>query len=150
MDGRFGLAALALSVSVTAAAAADCRTISENEVMKAELARYEAQTGNDFMAMERIIGDDLVYIHSSALRDDKASYIAALRSGTVKYRTMRMLESKIRIYDCLAIMTGTARFEVTVKGDDISVDLRFTEAWVRRGDNLQFVSWQATRIPLQQ
>jgi hypothetical protein len=150
MDGRIGLAALALSVSVTAAAAADCRTISENEVMKAELARYEAQTGNDFMAMERIIGDDLVYIHSSALRDDKASYIAALRSGTVKYRTMRMLESKIRIYDCLAIMTGTARFEVTVKGDDISVDLRFTEAWVRRGDNLQFVSWQATRIPLQQ
>jgi hypothetical protein len=72
-----------------------------------------------------------------------------MRSGAVKYRTMRMLEHKARIYDCLAILTGTARFEVTVKGNDITVDLRFSEAWARRGDDLQFISWQATRIPQQ-
>jgi hypothetical protein len=46
-------------------------------------------------------------------------------------------------------MTGTARFEVTVKGTELTVDLRFTEAWARRDGDLQFISWQATRIPQQ-
>jgi len=150
MDGKIAsLGAFALSACVTAAAAADCKAISESDVVTAEVARYEAQTGDDFIAMDRIIGDDLVYIHSSSVVDDKPAYINSMRSGTVKYRTMRMLENKVRIYDCLAIMTGTARFEVTVKGSDITVDLRFSEAWARRGDDLQFVSWQATRIPQQ-
>lgn len=143
--GMAGLAAVILAVSVNAAAA-DCKAITESEVLAAEMARYDAQTGDDFVAMDRIIGDDLVYIHSSAVVDDKQAYIGSMRSGTVKYRTMRMLDHKVRIYDCLAIMTGTARFEVTVKGDDITVDLRFTEAWAKRGDDLRFVSWQATRI----
>ncbi|MGH8629653.1 MAG: nuclear transport factor 2 family protein [Burkholderiales bacterium] len=151
MDGKItSLGAFALSVCVTVAAAADCKAVSESDVMRAELGRYAAQTGDDFVAMERIIGDDLVYIHSSSVVDGKESYIDSMRSGTVKYRTMRMLDNTIRIYDCLAIMTGTARFEVTVKGSDITVDLRFSEAWAKRGDHLQFVSWQATRIPQQQ
>lgn len=150
MDGRIAsLGALALSAWVSAAAAADCKAISEGEVVSAEVARYDAQTGDDFVAMDRIIGDDLVYIHSSSVVDDKAAYIASMRSGTVKYRTMRMLDYKVRIYDCLAIMTGTARFEVTVKGSELIVDLRFSEAWAKRGNDLQFISWQATRIPQQ-
>lgn len=150
MDGRIAsLGALALSAWVSAAAAADCKAINEGEVVSAEVARYDAQTGDDFVAMDRIIGDDLVYIHSSSVVDDKAAYIASMRSGTVKYRTMRMLDYKVRIYDCLAIMTGTARFEVTVKGSELIVDLRFSEAWAKRGNDLQFISWQATRIPQQ-
>ena len=150
MKGKMtGLAALVLSACVVPAAAADCKTIGEGEVISAEMARYEAQTGDDFIAMDRIIAEDLVYIHSSSVLDDKQAYIGSMRSGTVKYRTMRLLDYKVRIYDCLAIMTGTARFEVTVKGSDITVDLRFTEAWARRGDALQFVSWQATRMPQQ-
>lgn len=144
--GRIIAAALGLCAFATAALAADCRPIDETEVVQAELQRYEAQTGDDFIAMERIIGDDLVYIHSSSTVDDKRAYIGSMRDGTVKYRTMRMLDYKVRIYDCIALMTGTARFEVTVKGSDLTVDLRFTEAWARRGDALQFISWQATRI----
>ena len=139
----------ALSAWAGAGLAADCKPINPSEVMRAELQRYEAQTQDDFVAMESMIGDDLVYIHSSSVVDDKKAYIDAMRAGAVKYRTMRLLDSQIRIYDCIAVMTGTARFEVTVKGTDLTVDLRFTEAWAKRGNDLQFVSWQATRIPQQ-
>jgi hypothetical protein len=142
--------AAVLGLCATTVLAADCKPINDSEVMRAELQRYEAQTQDDFVAMEKIIGDDLVYIHSSSVVDDKQAYIGSMRAGTVKYRTMRIMDSQIRVYDCLALMTGTARFEVTVKGTDLTVDLRFTEAWSRRGNDLQFVSWQATRIPQQQ
>ena len=132
------------------ALAADCDRLTEHEVMAAEMQRYQAQMDDDYAAMERLIGADLVYIHSSSAVDDKRTYIASMRSGDVKYRKMRMLDSKVRIFDCLGLMTGTASFDVTVKGQELTVDLRFTEAWVKRGGKLEFVSWQATRIPPKQ
>ncbi|HZP94234.1 MAG TPA: nuclear transport factor 2 family protein [Burkholderiales bacterium] len=141
-----GIAAILIGMTASVAAAAECR-ITEDEILAAEARRYEAQTGNDFPALDRIYGDDMIYIHSTAAVDTKASYLGTLKAGTVRYRTMRLLDSKVRVYDCLAIMTGTARFDVTVKGEDITVDLRFTETWARRGNELQFISWQSTRVP---
>jgi len=133
------------------AVAQDCNgTISAHEVLAAEDARYAAQTTNDFAAMSKLYGEDLVYIHSSAIVDDKASYIDSMRSGTVKYRVMRRSEVKVRTYGCLGIITGNADFDVTVKGQDLSVQLRFSSIWAKRGDELQYVSWQATRIPPKQ
>ena len=61
-------------------------TITAKEALSAEDARYKAQAANDVAAMERLFGPDLVYIHSSAARDTKTSYIESMRSGTVKYR----------------------------------------------------------------
>lgn len=142
-------AAACASASMTSQGA-DCERPTEREVMAAEMQRYEAQMNDDFAAMNRLIGPDLVYIHSSSVVDDKAAYIESMRSGEVKYHKMRMLDSKVRVFDCLALMTGTASFDVTVKGQDMTVDLRFTEAWVKRGGKLEFVSWQATRLPPRQ
>jgi hypothetical protein len=134
-------------VSARGAAAQDCSgTISEDEAQRAEDARYSAQTANDFAAMDRLFGADLVYIHSSAVVDDKASYIDSMRSGNVKYRVMRRSDVKVRTYGCLAILSGNANFDVTVKGQDLSVELRFHSIWAKRAGGPQFVSWQATRV----
>ena len=64
-------------------------TITAEEALRAEDARYAAQTANDFGAIERMFGQDLVYIHSSAAVDNKDTYIESMRSGRVKYKTMR-------------------------------------------------------------
>jgi hypothetical protein len=138
-------------VATRGAAAQQCSgTISEDEAQRAEDARYAAQTGNDFAAMDRLFGADLVYIHSSAVVDDKASYIDSMRSGNVKYRVMRRSEVKVRTYGCLAIVSGNANFDVTVKGQDLSVELRFHSIWAKRAGGPQFLSWQATRVPPKQ
>jgi hypothetical protein len=138
-------------VATRGAAAQQCSgTISEDEAQRAEDARYAAQTGNDFAAMDRLFGADLVYIHSSAVVDDKASYIDSMRSGNVKYRVMRRSDVKVRTYGCLAIVSGNANFDVTVKGQDLSVELRFHSIWAQRAGGPQFVSWQATRVPPKQ
>ena len=83
------LFALVPLATVATAVAQDCTgTITADEAMKAELARYAAQTSNDFAAMEKLFGADLVYNHSSAAMDDKAKYMDAMRSGRTKYRKM--------------------------------------------------------------
>ena len=132
-----------------AASAQDCSgTITADEAMKAETARYAAQTLNDFAAMEKLFGADLTYNHSSAVSDDKAKYIDAKRSGRTKYRKMTPnSDVKTRTYGCVAIITGTAVYEVTAGGQDRTVPLRFTAIWAKRPSGLQFVSWQSTGIP---
>jgi hypothetical protein len=44
-----------------------------------------------------------------------------------------------------AILTGDADFDVTVKGQELSVRLRFHTVYAKRPGGVQFVSWQATR-----
>ena len=136
-------------VAAGAAAAQECTgTITADEAMKAETARYAAQTSNDFAAMEKLFGNDLTYNHSSAASDDKAKYIDAMRSGRTKYRTMKPNgDVKTRTYGCIAIITGTAVYEVTAGGQDRTVPLRFTAIWAKRPSGVEFVSWQSTGIP---
>jgi ketosteroid isomerase-like protein len=144
------LAALCAAAALPAAAQTCEGSISAAEANSAEDARYAAQTANDFAAMDRLFGDDLVYIHSSSVVDDKAAYIESMRSGNVKYRVMRRSDVKVRTYGCIAIMTGNADFDVTVKGQEMSVALRFHTIWAKRPDGVQFISWQATRQPPKQ
>ena len=134
------------------AGAQDCSgTISAEEAMKAETARYAAQTSNDFAAMEKLFGNDLTYNHSSAASDDKAKYIDGMRSGRTKYRAMTPnSDVKTRTYGCIAIITGTAVYEVTSAGQDRTVPLRFTAIWAKRPSGIEFVSWQSTGIPPRQ
>jgi len=145
------LAPLAILGLLTAgtAFAQDCSgTITADEAMKAETARYAAQTSNDFASMEKLFGDDLTYNHSSAATDSKATYIDSMRSGRTKYRKMTPNgDLKTRTYGCLAIITGTAVYEVTAGGQDRSVPLRFTAIWAKRPSGIEFVSWQSTGIP---
>ena len=148
----FAVFAILGLVAVGTASAEDCSgTITAEEAMKAETARYAAQTSNDFAAMEKLFGNDLTYNHSSAATDDKAKYIEAMRSGRTKYRTMTPnSDVTTRTYGCLAIITGTAVYEVTSGGQDRTVPLRFTAIWVKRPSGPEFVSWQSTGIPPRQ
>ena len=117
--------------------------ITADEAQKGEDARYAAQTGGDFAAMERLFGDDLVYVHSAGDLDDKAGFIEAQRSRTVVYRTMQRSEVKVRVYGAVAILTGRGKFDVTVKGEDRTVNILFHSIWVKRGGTVQFISWHA-------
>jgi len=121
--------------------------VTAEEALRAEDARYAAQTSNDFAAMEKMFGQELVYFHSSAATDNKASYIDSMRTGKAKYKAMRRGEVNVRTYGCVAVITGTTQFDVTSSGEDLSLELRVHSVWAKRGQGLQFISWQATRVP---
>ena len=90
----------------------------------AEDARYAAQTSLDYAALERLIADDLIYIHSSAVVDNKRSYIDAMRDGSVRYLAMTRSEVQVRMLGCAAVMTGVGHFEVQLKDKPINVPVK--------------------------
>ena len=142
-----GLVMAWASMALAQAAGGACNPVSSDEALKAEDVRYAAQMNNDFAAMEKLFSSDLVYIHSSSVLDDKASFIESMRSGSVKYKVMRRSDVTIRTYGCVAIINGIGNYDVRVKENDMNVVLRFTSIWQKKDNSLEFISWQSTRIP---
>jgi hypothetical protein len=135
-----------LRAAANSGGAQECSgTITAAEALQAEEARYAAQMSGDVSALQRLFGDDLIYIHSSTVEDTKASFIESIRSGNVKYRSMNRGDVVVRTYGCIAIVSGKGRFEVTARGQELTLDLLFHAVWAKRAAGVQFVSWQATK-----
>jgi hypothetical protein len=151
LKALFAFVALGV-VTAGAASAEECNgSITAKEVLRAEDARYAAQIANDFAAMEQMFGPDLVYIRSvDGAVADKHAYIESMRSGAVKYRAMRRNDVRVRTYGCLAMITGFFELDLTLRSGDLSEQSRFHSVWAKRGQGVQFVSWQSTRIPPKQ
>ena len=144
----FGCLILGTVAGGTASADECSGTITAEEVLRAEDARYAAQIANDFEAMERMFGEDLVYVRSSdGAVADKRVYIESMRSGALKFRAMRRSDVRVRTYGCLATITGFFELDLTARGQALSEQVRFHSLWAKRGQSLQFVSWQSTRVP---
>lgn len=116
-------------------------------VEAAELRRFEVMTGKDYAALASILADDLVYTHSSAAVDSKASYLESLTSGRVTYKVIKPSNLQVRVFVDMAVIHGEAAMEVDANGQQIVNTLRFTDVWARRDGRWQMVAWQSTRMP---
>ena len=137
------LAAFAAVLLAAAAQPALAQSPDEAAVRAVEDRRIKALVEDDFATLEAIFADDLHYTHSSAVVDDKASYMAALRSGKTKYETIDREPARVRVYGDTALMTGTA--VVGLRGRAEKLSLRYTLVYVRQAGQWRMVAWQSTR-----
>ncbi len=117
------------------------------EVIGADAERYKAMENRDVPTLSRYLADDLIYTHSTAVVDSKATYVESIRSGKVHYKQTVRSDIRVIPYGCTAVMTGRGDFKVAVDGKDIEVQLRFTNVWIMNDEGWQMVAWEATRIP---
>ena len=119
----------------------------EHEILSLEDRRCAAMTGRDADALAAMLHDDLVYTHSSAVVDDKASYVDAIRSGRTCYHSIKCANQRVRTYGDTALVTGNADIEVDVNGQHKSLRLCYLDVWARTPQGWRFVAWQSTARP---
>lgn len=117
------------------------------DVLAADDARYAAMIGQDYEALGRLLADDLLYTHSTAVTDTKAEYLAALRSGKYRYKAVRREGASVRIHGAIAIVNGRSFLEVDVEGVPKSLANVFVNVWVRTPGGWQMTAWQSTPLP---
>jgi ketosteroid isomerase-like protein len=120
---------------------------AEQEIRQHETRRVEALVRGDFGTLDEILSNDLTYTHASGVYESKAQIMANLKSGQVKYESLTPEDVLVRVYGTTGVVTGVARVKVQVKGEHLSLQLRFTNVYVKKGDRWQMVAWQATRLP---
>ena len=117
------------------------------EILALEDKRYAAMTTNDLAALEALFHDEMIYTHSSAVVDTKASYLEALRSGKTRYKTAKRFEEKVRFAGDAALVTGRAEFEVELNGAPKTLRLRFLNVWTKTPAGWKFIAWQSCSLP---
>lgn len=123
----------------------DKTVIAEIEAQEAR--RAAALVSGDFDAIEDLIGDDLLYVHSSATEEDRKLYMERLRNGHYVYKGLTGIKREHRVLGDVVLVNGEIRIDVVVKGNPKQVNARYLQVWARRPKGWQMVSWQSTPVP---
>jgi len=94
------------------------------------------------MGLDTLLGDGLVYTHSTGLFDNRAEYIAKCKKGVFHRKIERPTEN-IHIYGDTAVVTGHTKMEVMVDGKAKLLNSRYTKG----PKGWQMVVWQSTPVP---
>lgn len=111
-----------------------------------DLERADAQVRRDFAALDRILGDDLTYIHASGLVQNKADFIADLKSGKRIYTSIKYSDVNIRILEGTAVITARSEIHVVHESKENDLSIRVTEVYAQRKGRWQLIAYQSTRL----
>lgn len=119
-----------------------------NSVLEAEGARFLAMTNVDFAALDTLLADDLLYTHTSGLSETKSAFLESLRSGRLRYVSIKPTELQVTpLGPDAAVVTGRSRMRLSSGTEVRDFDIRFTDVLVRHGRRWRTVVWQSTRVP---
>ncbi len=117
-------------------------------VLAAEEQRLAAMRANDAKALAPFLADDLVYVFSSAIAEDKPGYLMAIDHGTMKYEAdLHIRDVEVRAFSDCAVVMGVLDSHIALYGGRHHSVNRFTMLWVRNGAQWQMSTWQSTPVP---
>ena len=133
---------------VLAAPVASETSQAAKEVMATEEARTAALVHSDVAALERIMADDVTYIHASGKVDTKKSYLDAIRSGQLHYISWQAKNLQVRVLGDGAAINGEYAVRVTdsrVQPTPFNINIFILTVYARRDGRWQQIAWQSTR-----
>jgi ketosteroid isomerase-like protein len=142
------LSASALAMLLVAAAAAPAVAQSNLDAVKAaEKQRFEVTVKGDYAALDKLLADDLIYVHSNGKVDNEKTFLEGLTSGRSKYKSIESLEMKARELGGLVFIDGRAKVLVESNGQTNDLMLTYLDVWAKRNGTWQMVHWHSARMP---
>lgn len=117
------------------------------DVMALEQARRRAMIAADVATLERLLGDDLQWIHASGRPESKAAFLASIESRKIEFESIECSEETARAYGATVLLSGVADIRAKIAGESRALKNRFTIVWVQTGAQWEAVNWQSTGLP---
>lgn len=100
--------------------------------------RRQALLAGDLPALQALLSPTLVYVHSNGVRDDRASYLAKLASGSLRYLALAFEDLQVQQAGEVLVVQGAMRATVRKDGVDKDVSSLFMTVWSAQADG----TWQ--------
>lgn len=101
----------------------------EEEIIAAETRRFAAIVRADAAELRECLAEDMVYVHSNAVVEDRETYIAKLVSGEYKYLGFKTGARKFRRLGDAVACIG----DLEIQGVAGAVPIVVTTVYERRG-----------------
>jgi uncharacterized protein (TIGR02246 family) len=128
----------------------ELHALDTDEITKAVVAldneRSHAQMQQDFVALDRLMAEDLTYIHASGMVQGKAEFIADLKSGKRSYKSIKNSDVNVRVLEGAVVITARSDLQVVHDSKQNDFSVRVTEVYAKRNGGWQLIAYQSTRI----
>ena len=115
-------------------------------IIELDRKRMQAMAAKDYKFLGEVLADDLIYTHSSARLDTKASLIGNMQSGSTVYTSVEPSDVKAQDLGDTVVLTGVAQIKVVSGGKPNAFGVRFTDVYAKRAGKWQMVTWQSTKL----
>jgi ketosteroid isomerase-like protein len=97
--------------------------------------------------LESLLSSDLAYLHANGVVDDKASYIAKIKSGRQKYTGVTPSNVKIKVFNGdTGVLTARMRMQGTNANGPFDDQVLMTHVWVKTNGRWQLAAHQTTKV----
>ncbi len=117
-------------------------------VEAAERKRQEAMRCADISALERLLHDDLIYVHSSGRFENKPDHLAAISGARVVYHDFALCDVVLEMVNDGAVLSrGHVAINLTFDRQPKVLNIAFMSIWaLGRDQQWQLRTWQSTPI----
>lgn len=99
----------------------------------------------DTILLRQLLADDLVYLHSNALQENKNEHIVAIASGKLVYEKMVREQASVRHYGRTALVNGTVVATGKFNEAPFQARLLYTAVYRKKCGKWLLANWQSTR-----
>ena len=119
-------------------------------VLNLDAERVEAMIKRDTPALNKLLAEELSYVHSGGRSDSKQSFIEFIASPASNYVAVDY--SDMEVIECgtaAVFIRGIARLHLGVRTDlaEEIYSVLFSDVWVARDEGWKMLAWNATRVP---
>ena len=94
----------------------------------------------DTATLDSILADSYVDSSEQGQRSDKQGIFSVLKSGDLKFESVKVLDMQVHAYGAAAFVTGTGVQSGTFKGEPLSPRLIFTDTFIRQNGKWRAVA----------
>ena len=136
-----------LSIFLFVLLATHARAGVTDDIAALEDQRMAAYLTSDPVPLKKIFADELIYVHSSGIADSKQQIIESFTSNDLKIHKFDREDTKVREIGDLMLATAIGNIELTYKGKDLKIKLRYSALYKKNPSGWQIVYYQGTRLP---
>jgi len=133
-------------VSTAALSAAEPPSPVEQEVLTADLQRFDAMMNGDAAKLDSLLAAEAIYINSNARIDDKPSMLYAIRTKSTTYQTIFATARKARVTGNVALITGVAALRGVEQKQNVDLTVRYMAVYMKRDGRWQMTAGQSTQL----
>lgn len=119
----------------------------EKEVLALSKKKFEWLVQKQLDSLNKVLDERLQYVHSNGWTETKKDVMEDMASGKLTYQSVDIHKATARVYDQTAFINGTGKFQVVMSGTPLTIELGYTEVYIRKDGRWQLVSRHANKMP---
>src|SRR6185437_15596184 len=113
---------ICVSMLLTVAFAADAQSTARQKLLAMEKMRFDALTSRDTTTLSRLLADDLIFMHTNGVIENKSSLLKSIATGSLIYLFILPETSTATVDGNIGWVYGKANIRFKVASINMTID----------------------------